>query len=305
LEGNSLNADIMERAIYNALFAAQEPTGRHLRYFTCVDGPRIYFDKDSYCCPGNWRRIVAELPAMIYYRSADGGILVNLYTSSSAEVKLADDLTARLRQETDYPNSGHVSVTVEPSRTAQFPLRLRIPRWAPSATLAINGQKIERPLKPGELATIKRTWKSGDTVTHDMPMEVRLVKGRKLQTGKVAVVRGPMVFCLPSERPASALIANESGKSPDVQHAAEEAKKRQWTLDTTSFTGPVPNKASRPDGLALHARVWGPNSDRSKPADVSVALTEYPDPAGERTFLSAPNLQKAVDDELAVTPATK
>ena len=52
-------------------------------------------------CPGNWRRIVAELPEMIDYRSADGGVLVNLYTSSTADVPIANDLSVQLRQETD------------------------------------------------------------------------------------------------------------------------------------------------------------------------------------------------------------
>ncbi len=193
-EGRSLDGDIMERTIYNALFAAQEPTGRHLRYFTCAEGPRVYFDKDTYCCPGNWRRIVAELPEMIYYRSADGGLLVNLYTTSSADVKIADDLAVRVRQETDYPNSGRVAITIEPSRQAEFPVALRIPRWCSDATVAVNGQKADVPTKPGDISTIKRSWKSGDVVTLDMPMKTRLVRGHNLQAGKVAVMRGPVVF---------------------------------------------------------------------------------------------------------------
>jgi len=199
-EGRSLDGDIMERTIYNALFAAQEPTGRHLRYFTCAAGPRVYFDKDTYCCPGNWRRIVAELPEMIYYRSANGGLLVNLYTTSSADVKIADDLSVHLRQETDYPNSGHVVITLDPSRPAEFPIALRIPRWCRDATVAVNGQKTDISTRPGDLATIKRSWKAGDVVTLDMPMQTRFVRGHKLQAGKVAIMRGPVVFSFSPSR---------------------------------------------------------------------------------------------------------
>ena len=200
LEGRSLDGDIMERAIYNALFAAQEPTGRHLRYFTCAEGPRVYFDKDTYCCPGNWRRIVAEIPEMIYYRSADGGLLVNLYAASSANLKLSDNLSVQLRQETDYPNSGRVAITVEPSRQAEFPVSLRIPRWCQGATVSVNGQKIDVPTNPGDFPAIKRPWKTGDVLTLDMPMKTRLVRGRKLQAGKVALMRGPVVFSFSPSR---------------------------------------------------------------------------------------------------------
>jgi hypothetical protein len=200
LEGKSLDGDIMERAIYNALFAAQSPDGRMLRYFTCIDGPRAFFDRDIYCCPGNWRRIVAELPEMIYYRSADGGVLVNLYTASSAELPIANDLSVRLRQETDYPNSGKVILTVEPSRTVEFPVILRIPRWCETAAVFVNGQPVAGPAKSGDWFTIKRSWKAGDVVTLDMPMKTRLVRGRKLQEGKVAVMRGPVVFCYSPSR---------------------------------------------------------------------------------------------------------
>jgi len=48
VEGDSLYGDVMERAIYNGLFAAQSPDGRRLRYYAPFEGPRIYFDGDTY-----------------------------------------------------------------------------------------------------------------------------------------------------------------------------------------------------------------------------------------------------------------
>ncbi len=53
LEGQTLDGDLMERAVFNALFAAQSPDGRRLRYYTAIDGPRKYHPNDAYCCPGN------------------------------------------------------------------------------------------------------------------------------------------------------------------------------------------------------------------------------------------------------------
>ena len=77
MNGNARYGDILERIIYNALFAVQSPDGRRLHYFTPLEGKRIYFEKDTYCCPNNFRRIMSKLPAFIYYRSAKG-VAVNL-----------------------------------------------------------------------------------------------------------------------------------------------------------------------------------------------------------------------------------
>lgn len=74
---------------------------------------------------------MAELPSLVYYR-ADGGVAVNLYTSSQASL-LVDGAKVEIRQETDYPASGRVVITIDPAEPAQFPLRLRIPRWCRAA----------------------------------------------------------------------------------------------------------------------------------------------------------------------------
>ena len=303
LEGKTLDGDLMERAIYNALFAAQSPDGRSLRYYTAIDSPRKYHPNDSYCCPGNWRRIVAELPEMICYRSAGGGVWVNLYTTSTADVPIAGDLSVQLRQETDYPNSGKVIIKVEPSRSAEFPVKLRVPRWCDSAAISVNGQPAGSPAKPGAWVSVQRLWKTGDVMTLDMPMKTRLVRGRKLQAGKVAVMRGPVLFCFsPARQIARHPVYAGHGANPaEIQRTVTEAV-AQTKFDWTTLAAPVPDKTIRPDGLALEVRAWGPVSDRSKPADLTLLLTEFIDPAGELTYLPCDNPKAGVEDELYVVP---
>ena len=104
-EGKALYGDLMERVVFNTLFGAQSPDGRHLRYYTAFDGPRHYFPGDTYCCPCNYRRAIATLPDLIYYR-IENGLAVNLYAASNADVALEDGLTVRLQQETKYPSGG-------------------------------------------------------------------------------------------------------------------------------------------------------------------------------------------------------
>ena len=127
LGGEALYGDLIERTIYNTLFAAQSPEGRRIRYYSPIEGPREYHPGDTYCCPGNYRRIVSELPEMIYYRSGEG-VLVNLYTPSTASLQ-AGGARLRLTQRTAYPSSGEVDLGLELSRPARFPLRLlRVPQ---------------------------------------------------------------------------------------------------------------------------------------------------------------------------------
>jgi len=269
------------------LLAAQPPDGRTLRYFTALEGKRTVFDRDTFCCPNNFRRVMAELPMMVYYRQA-GGLAVNLYTASKAEIDLGDGLSLAVRQETDYPNSGDVLLTLDPSRPAAFPVSLRIPAWCKEATVSVNDQPIDLPVVPGTMLVIDRPWQSGDRVRLHMPMEFRLVKGRQLQSGRVAVLRGPVVFCLNPAR-------NESLAGVDL---------KEVTIDPASLEGPVADDTIRPDGQACRVRAWSPGKwSPTAVADLTLLLTELPDPGGELTHLKVPDgaADGLVDDELMTT----
>ena len=284
LEGDLRYGDVMERTIYNALFAAQDPAGRRIRYFTPFSGPREYFGPDGFCCPGNYRRIVAELPGMVYYRTDNGGLAVNLYTPSKKAVELGGGRSVTLEQQTDYPSSGQVKINVTPSEPFEFSLRLRIPRWCPKATLAINGEAATE-VSPGEkYYEIHRTWKSGDSVLLDMPMSWRLVRGHQLQEGRAALMRGPVAYCLGTDQNA-AVVKNY--KEPS-----------DLTIDAGALTPPVADKSVRPQGLKVRTKAWAPGAHGKDAAGLDVVLSEFVDPSGVATYFYVPDLTQAVDDEL-------
>ena len=126
------------------------------------------------------------IPQMIYYGRADG-VYVNQFTPSTATVRFGEGREVKLKQETDYPNSGRIVLTVE-SGGGPFTLYVRQPGWAKSAAVRVNGESAEHGL------AITREWKAGDQVEVEFPMEWRLVKGRKAQAGRAAVMRGPQLF---------------------------------------------------------------------------------------------------------------
>lgn len=286
IEGKSVYGDLLERTVYNTLFAAQSPDGRQLRYYTPTEGKREYFDADTYCCPCNYRRAISELPAMIYYQS-DKGIAVNLYTQSEATVKLRDGTDVKIGQETDYPTSGRVVLHVDPSKPIQFPLQLRIPRWCDKNVVAnVNGQPIGRPIVPGKFLTIDRAWKPGDRVTLDMPMSWRLVLGRKRQAGRAAVMRGPVVFCMNPAQEKSL----EAKDGADLGHIV---------LDPASLRDATTRDTVRPGGVACQAVAGRGGTGVEFCSGLSLVLTEFPDPDGRCTYFRLPDLSVAVPDELA------
>lgn len=283
-EGKSIYGDIMERSIYNGLFAAQSPDGRRLRYYSPFEGPRIYFDGDTYCCPCNFRRIIAELPGMIYYRRNDG-LAINLYSESSAVLDIEKDVSLEVNQVTDYPNSGDVVISLSPSKPVEFPLYLRIPRWCETASILINENETKMTARGGSFFMVNRKWKAGDKVRLKMPMSLRLIKGRKSQLGRVAVMRGPMLFCL----------------NPERQENFDSEIMRLMCLDPSSVKLSGKDNSIRPNGLTCQALFWNPNNyNASSKANIKLTLTEYADPGCEATYFLVPNPKTdiLVDDEL-------
>ena len=190
----ALLGDLMERCIYNALFAAMSTDGRRLRYYTPVNGDREFWPNDLYCCPNNFRRGMSRLPEYVFY-AADGELIANLYTACTAEIDVGV-AKVNVKEETDYPKDGVVAFTLDPSEDASFAFRLRIPRWVKNPSVKINGKEVTYAYAPGELLNLTRVWRKGDRVDIDFPMPVRTVLGRKRQSGRFAVMRGPVVYAL-------------------------------------------------------------------------------------------------------------
>jgi DUF1680 family protein len=287
LTGESQFGDIMERTIYNALFGAQSPDGRNIRYYTPLEGDRTYHKGDTYCCPNNYRRIISELPLMIYYRS-EKGLAVNLFTSSSAVIPFENNNSVAIKQETDYPNSGHIVLHIDPAETLSFPLLLRIPGWCRDARVTLNGKPYKTEYTPGKFALIDREWKAGDKIILDLPMEWRLVAGKQRQAGRAAIMRGPLLFCLDplQNESLSHLDGADLGRIVVDLHSIEEV--------------PVKNDDVRPNGIACRLKASDKPYAMGNAANLSLILTEFPDPDGKCTYFRVPDLSEAVPDELQI-----
>lgn len=200
LHGDAKYADILERALYNGVLSGVSLDGSKFFYVNPLASRGQHRRRAWYgcaCCPTNVVRIIPQVGSYLYAASPDG-VWVNLYAASRAKVAL-DGRQLELLQETDYPWSGAVKLTVNPARSMVFDVNLRIPGWCKGATAKLNGQAIDAT--PGEngYVRINRQWRRDDTVLLDLPMPImRIAANPKVaaDVGRVALQRGPIVYCL-------------------------------------------------------------------------------------------------------------
>jgi DUF1680 family protein len=135
---------------------------------------------------------MAEYHNLVYFRDK-GGIYVNLYLPSELSFELAGQ-KGRLQQTTTYPEEPRSSFAIELERSCRFALRFRIPGWAKGASLWLNGAPLEASGQPGEWATVEREWQSGDRVTIELAMELRLLPVDAQHPHRAAILYGPVVL---------------------------------------------------------------------------------------------------------------
>ena len=205
--GLAVYADMVEQVLYNSALGSISLDGKRFFYTNplerCDHEPfelRWSRTREPYigcfCCPPNIVRTAAGVSRWSYVTS-DEGVSVVLYGSSRYKTRINDSPVV-LEQQTDYPWSGLVKITVEEAPPG-FVLRLRIPEWAEGATFESQGKVTQAEL--GSFQVVDHVWKTGDSVTLDLPMRVRLMEAHPMveeNRHQIAVMRGPLVYCLES-----------------------------------------------------------------------------------------------------------
>ncbi|HEX7447729.1 MAG TPA: beta-L-arabinofuranosidase domain-containing protein, partial [Pirellulales bacterium] len=200
MTGDGKYADVLEREVYNGLLSGVSLSGDRFFYVNPLgskgDHHRVpWFDCS--CCPTN---IVRYIPGMgeRAYATRGNELWTVLYLGGTADVKL-DGGPVKVTQTTRYPWEGRIELTLSPASEMAFDLKLRVPGWCHAATASINGENASLPDPKHGYLTISRTWRGGDRVTLDLAMPVERVYADphvKADVGRVALQRGPIVYCL-------------------------------------------------------------------------------------------------------------
>ncbi|MBN2131056.1 MAG: glycoside hydrolase family 127 protein [Sedimentisphaerales bacterium] len=217
LKAQAKHADVMELALYNAVLAGISLSGDGFFYQNPLEsnGAKRSSWIGLACCPTNLTRILPQVGGLVYARGKNR-IYVNLFAAGEASLATDDGTKVKLVQETVYPWDGQVKLTVTPEQTSAFEMCVRIPCWAlgrpvPSdlyrfaesqavdIELKVNGKTIDATPEPDGYVHLKRSWNAGDIVELEMPMPIRRVYAHEkieADRGKVALMRGPIVYCL-------------------------------------------------------------------------------------------------------------
>jgi DUF1680 family protein len=199
MSGDGKYADVLEREVYNGLLSGVSLSGDRFFYVNPL-GSRGNHHRvpwfDCSCCPTNIVRYIPGMGERAFATHANE-LWTVLYFGNEAEIRLADG-AVKVREETRYPWDGDVKLTLEPAKAMAFDLKLRVPSWCHRATVQVNGRPAEAKPDRGYL-TLNRTWQPGDVVNLSLEMPVERVYADphvQADVGRVAIQRGPMVYCL-------------------------------------------------------------------------------------------------------------
>jgi DUF1680 family protein len=200
MTGDGAYVDLMEQSLYNAVPAGVSLEGNTFCYATPL-ACDAKFNRQAWfpvpCCPTTTVRFFPSIGRYIYSRSADG-VWVNLYVGGEARTALENGSEVSVRQTTDYPWNGRVKVQVAVAKPEAFTLHLRLPGWANTSTITLNGKAISPAVSKG-YARIPRTWTSSDVVELSIPFRIERLEANPevMQSrGKVALRLGPLIYCL-------------------------------------------------------------------------------------------------------------
>ena len=292
LHGDAKYFDCLERTLYNGVISGMSMDGGRFFYPNPLESDGHYaFNADGNttrqpwfgcaCCPSNICRFIPSVPGYVY-AVKDDRLYVNLYMGNTARVSI-NGKAVSLQQITDYPWNGDIQIKVLSSKAKGFKLMLRIPGWVrgevmPSNlyeyakgkymdySVTVNGKPLSTdthhptPITENGYVVIDRKWKKGDVVSLHFDIKPRLVKANPRvadDQGKLAVERGPLVYCAEDKDNAGInlrhLLINPSGSMQlsdlDIQNTEckiPSSPARQFTVK--ALTVPVQEVFIQGDG---------------------------------------------------------
>jgi DUF1680 family protein len=218
LHGDAKYVDVLERTLYNNILSGISMTGDKFFYPNPLESHGQHHRSEWFacaCCPSNICRFIPSVPGYIYAHG-EGAVYINLFISSYTDIILKNNKIG-ITQNSGLPWEGDVEISIDPARTSKFALKIRIPGWVsgkpvPSGLYSVvnddaepfdillNDEKVEFMVDDG-YAVIEREWNRGDRVFIQFPMGVSKIKAGELvkeNHGKVALQRGPLVYCVES-----------------------------------------------------------------------------------------------------------
>ena len=206
-------ADVLEKELFNGAIAGIALDGKHFFYVNPLeadvqatennpDRRHVLLERAQWfgcaCCPSNIARLIASVDRYLYtVREDERMIAAHQFIANDA--RFFDDV--RVKQESDFPREGVVRFTVDvPEGADPVIFKVRIPSWSPEYRLTVDGVDVtgEMPVHDGfvSVEVADRT-----VVELELDMSVKYMRANtaiRHDAGRLAVMRGPVVYCAES-----------------------------------------------------------------------------------------------------------
>ncbi|AZN43118.1 glycoside hydrolase family 127 protein [Paenibacillus albus] len=224
IKPDAIYADIIERQMYNGALAGLSLDGASFFYDNALQSVPAYNDFttgihdkrlpfphyrrqrvfECSCCPPNILRFIAALGEYVYATENDT-LFISQYIQSSAQMQLASG-ALKVKQTTNYPWQETVSFQIEGDAAVKATLAFRVPGWCTNSSVSVNGTSLmsDHSLAAGVSLSqgylyVPASLIGDGVVTLTFPMPVTELEANPLvaeDSGKVALMRGPLVYCL-------------------------------------------------------------------------------------------------------------
>lgn len=260
LTGEAKYADAIEIAFYNALLGAMRPDGSDWAKYTPLSGQRLEGSEQCgmglNCCNASGPRGLFTIPHTAVMAS-EKGAAVNFYIDGVYELKTPGGNAVVIEQQTDYPLSGEIAISVKLKKPEQFSLAIRIPGWSEKSTVRVNGEPVEGGV-PGKYLTISRTWKENDKISISLDMRAKVHSTGEKPVYK-AITRGPVV-----------LTRDERLNGPRLEAILAPISDKEGYIEVT------PKKSNNPDiWMIFSARFMPESYTETGASPVEVELCDY------------------------------
>ena len=213
----------LEKSVYNQLLGAENPETGCVSYYTPLMAKKP-FTCHITCCQSSVPRGIAlvpdftfgnlkKIPTVLFYEPANYKEIITTFNKEEIEV------TFQIGG--NFPESGNVSITVETSEIANFPLALRVPVWCTNFVAKVG--KKEYKGRANEFLIIKKTWKKGDQIQIYFDMPVFTINGGKSYPELIAFQRGPQI------------LAYDASLNSDNANAMIENGDKNFVIDKAKF----------------------------------------------------------------------
>ncbi len=275
--GEARFTDVMERALYNGINSGMSLDGTLYCYRNPLAFDPATGDKirnawyDTTCCPPNIERTLASLPGYFYSTSKEG-VYVHLYDNANLRWHLESGTPLEIEQTTRYPWDGGVRLAVKPSRPEEFTVFVRIPAWSGKSIVTVNGKPVEN-VTPGQYLALRQRWAGDDTIELAFDMRPQVIRANPAvaeDTGRIALERGPLVYCMEHLDQVAATAGGTKGRENPASGAGLSLYSAHLSGETTARFDPAlldglvvlehPGSLSNPPpaGALYQAAVAGP-----------------------------------------------